>query len=332
LIDLGFARRPLLEPNLNSDGLACFVVGLMGLVLVETAIFKEPTHSPRNPGDPHAHEAMQAQPRVPRAALPVAPRIWHNGKRWLAALGNLGIVGGLFSLGWRVYARHTIGLAMAVCYLILPYSRIALLDSGQLVAASLFVLALSAYRKPAAAGALVGAGAAWMPAAFGLIPLWAGFYWGRGAWRFLLVALSILTVALLATWQWPEVSLWMRALGARRLSEAGLLPGSEIPRAGSFWTRVEPAYRLPVFVLYVALVAIVSIWPLRKNIGQLMALSAVLLLASQFWYLDEGGTLVVLYLPMVLGMVFRPIRAHARHGTSHGWIDVSAACPPRRRS
>jgi hypothetical protein len=38
----------------------------------------------------------------------------------------------------------------------------------------------------------------------------------------------------------------------------------------------------------------------------LIALTAALLVASQFWYLDEGGTLVLMYLPMVLLMIFRP--------------------------
>jgi hypothetical protein len=38
----------------------------------------------------------------------------------------------------------------------------------------------------------------------------------------------------------------------------------------------------------------------------LIALSAALLVASQFWYLDKGGTLVLLYLPLLLLMMFRP--------------------------
>ena len=31
-----------------------------------------------------------------------------------------------------------------------------------------------------------------------------------------------------------------------------------------------------------------------------------LLVASQFWYLDKGGTLVMLYLPLAIAMMFRP--------------------------
>ena len=35
-------------------------------------------------------------------------------------------------------------------------------------------------------------------------------------------------------------------------------------------------------------------------------MSAALLVASQFWYLDMGGTLVMLYLPLTIAMMFRP--------------------------
>ena len=103
----------------------------------------------------------------------------------------------------------------------------------------------------------------------------------------------------------PEFGFWARDLGARSLGEAGLLPGSEEPAAESFWTGVDPAYRLPVLVLYLAFV-VVAVWPMGKNLGQLIAMSAALLLGSQFWYLDDGGALIVLYLPMILLLVFRP--------------------------
>ena len=65
-------------------------------------------------------------------------------------------------------------------------------------------------------------------------------------------------------------------------------------------------YRLPVLIGYLALVVLTTIWPLDKNLGELIALSAALLVASQFWYLHRGGTLVVLYLPLFLLMMFRP--------------------------
>ena len=78
------------------------------------------------------------------------------------------------------------------------------------------------------------------------------------------------------------------------------------PPTGSFWVGIDPSYRLPVLIAYLALVIVTMIWPAGKNLGELIALSAALLVASQFWYLDKGGTLVLLYLPLVILMMFRP--------------------------
>ena len=69
---------------------------------------------------------------------------------------------------------------------------------------------------------------------------------------------------------------------------------------------IDPSFRLPVLILYFALVIIFSILPADKNLAELIALSAALLVASQFWYLDKGGALVMLYLPLVIAMMFRP--------------------------
>ncbi len=60
------------------------------------------------------------------------------------------------------------------------------------------------------------------------------------------------------------------------------------------------------------MVVVTTLWPAEKNLGELIALSAALLVASQFWYLDEGGTLVLLYLPLVLLMMFRTNLASKR--------------------
>jgi hypothetical protein len=104
----------------------------------------------------------------------------------------------------------------------------------------------------------------------------------------------------------PGLSRWAEAMGARGLAEAGLLPGLEPVSTAGLWSGIDPVYRLPVLVGYLAMVLLVSVWPLKKNLGELIALSAALLLASQFWYLEKGGTMVLLYLPLLLLMMFRP--------------------------
>ena len=52
LIDLGLARRPLLEPNLNAAGLACLALGMLGLLVVETVSLPVDEGVARNPADP----------------------------------------------------------------------------------------------------------------------------------------------------------------------------------------------------------------------------------------------------------------------------------------
>jgi hypothetical protein len=72
------------------------------------------------------------------------------------------------------------------------------------------------------------------------------------------------------------------------------------------WTGAHWAYRLPVFVLYVAFLIGITFWPSPKNLSHLIALSAAVLIGVQFWYADRGGVYVLWYLPLVLLLVFRP--------------------------
>jgi hypothetical protein len=321
-VDLGLSRRPLLEPNLNAAGLACLSIGMLGLLVVETVSLTVKEGAGRNPAG-HGGAGPQPPPadtlvangaRVAAEMMKMGPlpnKLRHSPaqvvlSRVLASLAHLGLVAGLILVGWRHFERPIAGLAVATCYLLLPYTRIALVDSGQLVPAALIVTAIAVYSRAAVAGALIGMAAGWMPACLALVALWAGFYQGRERWRFAAVAIVLVATGAALAWAAPSVALWSRAMGARSLAEAGLLPHVEAPREGSFWSGIDVAYRLPVLILYLAMVIVTSIWPAKKNLGELIALSAALLVASQFWYLDKGGTLVLLYLPLVLLMMFRP--------------------------
>ncbi len=145
-----------------------------------------------------------------------------------------------------------------------------------------------------------------MPACIGLIPLWAGFYRHRGFWRFTSIGLAVAITCGVLGLTVPGLDSWARVLGARSLAEAGLLPGAEAPTTGSFWLGIDPSYRLPVLISYLALVIALTLLPSEKNLGELISLSAALLVSSQFWYLAAGGTLIVLYLPLIILMMFRP--------------------------
>lgn len=318
-LDLGLTRRPLLEPNLNAAGLACLSVGMLSLLVAETISLPVDEGEARNPAAPSGRDtppppgARDANSAVnqllkktplPPALKPNPPQVILS--RVLASLAHLGLVAGLIVVGWKHFERAIAGLAVATCYLLSPYTRIALVDSGQVVPAALIVGALAVYTRPAIAGVLIGLAAGWMPACLGLVPLWAGFYRKRGWIRFTSVSLGIIAGCGLLSAFIPGLARWARALGARSLAEAGLLPGVDPPSSGSFWTEIDASYRLPVLIAFLALVLVTSLWPAEKNLGELIALSAASLIASQFWYLEEGGTMVLLYLPLVLLMMFRP--------------------------
>ena len=323
VLDLGLTRRPLLEPNLNASGLLCLSVGLLGLLLAETVSLSVEDGAAMNPAEPSGREdrppmapgpdhpaVQQAVEQVIKIApLPSSlkrelPQVILQ--RVLAVLAHLALVLGLLAIGWRHFERPITGMAMAACYLVLPYTRMALVDSGQLIAAALIVGAVFWHGRPALAGVLIGLAAGWIPACLGLIALWFGFFLGRGAVRFIAVAVAVVSVcALLGLWV-PGLGEWARALGARSIAEVGLLPQYEPPSSGSFWITIDSSYRLPVLIAYVALVIVTMLWPAEKNLAELIALSGALLVASQFWYLDKGGALVMLYLPLAITMMFRP--------------------------
>lgn len=325
LIDLGLTRRPLLEPNMNAAGLTCLAIGILGLSLSETVSLPVGEGTARNPAEPGGRiDPPPAGSTGPNSTInkvlknaPLPSSLKANRpqvilSRVLASLAHLGLVAGLITVGWWHFDRPIAGLAMATCYLILPYTRIALVDSGQLVPAALIVAAVAFYNRPALAGVLIGLAAGWMPACLGLVALWAGFYRGRGGLRFASLGLAVVTTGAGLAQLFPDLAVWSRALGARSLAEAGLLPIVEAPITGSFWSEIDMAYRHTVLIAYVFLVGVSTLWPMEKNLGELIALSAALLVASQFWYLDEGGTLVLLYLPLILLMMFRPNLAGKR--------------------
>lgn len=321
LLDLGLSRRPLLEPNLNATGLGCLAVGVAGLLLAETVNLPIDKGAERNPADspsrtiqtsPKTSPSTEAVSQILRhAALPLSPELQRSPPqdilaRILAGISHLMLVVSLIAIGRKHFERISLGLAVATCYLILPYTRVAIVDTGQLVAAALVTAAIWGHTRPVLSGLLIGLAGGWMPACVGLVPLWFGFYRGRGARGFAIASVTVILGCVLIGRSVPELAEWARALGARSPAEAGFGPAEPMPWLESFWTGVEPVYRWPVLIVYVALVAVVTFWPAGKDLGELISLSAALLIASQFWYLDRGGTLVVLYLPLLLLMMFRP--------------------------
>jgi hypothetical protein len=324
-LDLFLARRPLLEPNLNAPGLLCLSVGVLGLMLAETVSLSVEEGAGRNAAEPSGREDRASAATGEHTAavqkviksVPLPARLRQQQPqvivaRVLASLAHVGIVLFLLGIGWRNFERPLTGMAMVACYLLLPYTRMMLVDSGQLIPAALIAAAVFWHVRPALAGALIGLAAGWVPACLGLIALWCGFFRGRGAARFTVVAAVVVAVCAVVGYSIPELQNWARALGARSIDEVGLFPQFEPRPTGSFWTNIDSSFRLPVLIGYLAFVIFTMFWPAEKNLPELIALSVALLVASQFWYLDKGGTLVMLYLPLAIVMMFRPTVAIKR--------------------
>ena len=145
--DLGLrAQVSLLEPNLNSSGLLCLSVGVLSLLLAETISLPVEQGGGRNPAEPSGREdrgkatgdaAAGPLAEIPQGIKDSLPGPLQNKtpqvivSRVLASIAHLGLVLGLIGIGWRLFERPLTGIAMAACYLLLPYTRMALVDSGQ---------------------------------------------------------------------------------------------------------------------------------------------------------------------------------------------------------
>lgn len=344
ILDIALTRRPVLEPNLNPAGLTCLGMGILGLLLLETVTLPSDSGAARNPAaltpDEQPKESLpgSADLEIPykmAVERTLLPEVLKRSplevvlSRILAVLAHLAIVGGLYYIGWKHFEQRTAGLAAATCYLLLPYTRIALVDSGQLVASALIVASIAFFQRPGLTGLLIGVATCWIPACAGLIPLWAGFHrQNSGATRFVLSSVGLILLLYMLGRVVPGIESWGHALLARSWQDAGLLPFLELePRGNSFWNGIDPVFRLPVLIAYGFLVALLALLPWRKDLGILISQSAALMVAAQYWFLNGGGTLIVLYLPLLLLMMFRPTLLATRL-TSRPYADVASARTP----
>src|SRR5262249_23698393 len=194
-------------------------------------------------------------------------------ERGLAMTCPAAVVVGLLLIGVRHFGDRSAGIAMAGLYLLLPYTAYHIGQFHHVWPAAFVTWAAFFYRRPGVSGWLLGlaAGSAFFPAL--LFPLWAGFYSRRGTGRFALsfltaTAVSVGVVALILWWDGRAASSVASALN---LSD---WQPWKVPQAESLWTGAHWAYRLPVFVLYVAFLIGITVWPSPKNLSHLIALSA----------------------------------------------------------
>jgi hypothetical protein len=302
-VDLALVRRPALGANLSFGGLAWLGVALF-VCLVSVAA-RAPEESSNLVGKKPAPVA-EMERRVETVAGDVAgseTRFWVE--RGLAIGCHLAIVTGLIVIGWRHFQDVYTGLAAATFYLLLPYTALHVGQLHHVWPIALLVWAAAAYRLPTVAGLFLGlaAGSVYFPVL--VFPLWLNFYWKRGAGRFALffslaASLSLTVVGLV---MWLEGNLSANLESALKLSDWQVW---RPPTTEGFWKGVQWAYRIPVFIAYLAMVITTAIWPSPKNLAHVLALTAAVLIGIQFWYADQGGLYVLWYLPLLLLLVFRP--------------------------
>ena len=221
-----------------------------------------------------------------------------------AIVGQIAIVLGILLIGWHHFENFSIGVAAATLYLLIPYVAQMPSRLDHIIPAALIVWAIYAWRVPTLAGFLIGlAGAVSYYPGF-LIPLWCGFYWSRGMYRFLIASLG--TAAILLSLAIPLAG----GIGpfVSQLGDIFGFVGVFNRNADSIWTMKSYTvwYRFPVLVLYCMMVLVLAFWPTVKNLGTLISSVAVLMLGAQFCQPFQGGLYMAWFLPMLILTVFRP--------------------------
>jgi hypothetical protein len=313
LIDLTLVRRPALAPNLNFGGLA-WLGGALAVFMIFVAVkqTEAPDVGKVTTAVTEVERLVGQQLRHSAAVMKVGSEV--PVRATLALFCHLAVITALVVIGCRHFQDAHIGMAAAALYLLLPYTAIHISQYHHVWPSALLVWAVACYRKPMLAGLLIGlaAGFAFFPLL--VLPVWLSFYrGGRGAGRFLLTLLLIAFISF-------GIHVWWEGGLLSSLRAAFSDPawqGWEKASTEGFWhradgTSVHWAYRLPVFIAYLAFLVTTTFWPTPKNLAQTIALTAALVIGVQFWYADQGGVYVLWYLPLLLLLMFRPNLADRR--------------------
>ncbi len=313
VFDLALVRRPAVTANMNIHALSWFgvalYVGLTAVALRPTPDQREQEQVGRKPAsieqaqDTATAVVQQAQTSNGSDASPAAVRFW--AVRGLAMLCHTAVLVGLVMIGWRHFGDITAGVGAAALYTLLPYTAYNIGQVHHVWPTAFLVWAVYCYRRPTVAGWLLGLAAGTSVFPLALFPLWFGFYSRRGASRFGLafLAAAVLSVGVTALVLWIDGPTGQGLVSALHLTD--WKPWTA-PTTESIWNGSHWAYRLPLFVLFVGFVVAVAFWPTPKNLSHLLAQSAAVLIAIQFWHGDRGGQYVLWYLPLLLLMIFRP--------------------------
>jgi len=337
LLDPLLVRRPLLDPNLSLGGLIFLGICLM-LLLFANIVSSKPTPeelsmvkstismAKREAADDADTQYLRKRgPGYQMLFLVAVISVFSdvedanntttgetgaqaNIERYILVLKSLAIisqsliVAGLIFFAIQNFNSLYIGVGIASIYLMLPYTAIYTGHVEHALPSALMLWALVCFRKPALAGIFIGlaTGASYYP--LFLLPLWVSFYWDRGAKRFsIFFAVTILLCVCSLIFTSISGSDFLQQLQKMFGFWQPLMEGLEgIWALG--WDRV---WRLPLLIAFVILSFSFAAWPTTKDIGILVAYSAAIMIAVQFWHGFGGGLFAAWYLPMMLLAIFR---------------------------
>jgi hypothetical protein len=324
MFDAAFTRRPRLEQNLNPAGMVflCASAFLFQTTKIMTdppdaaavrtvrgadELLKRQDASDLQPADPKS-ETGPAGRLLATPVVPLAGGAEIAAARAMAIFSHLAVILGLIAVGRWHFSDTNLGLAMAALYLLLPCTAYDVSRVNHILPAALIVWAVAAHRQPIMAGVLLGLACGTVFFPIFLLPIWVAFYWKRGALKFgmaLVLTGAVLLGSLILT-SADSMSFKRQTLGSidwtvlKFQADAGV----------GFWNMYDSAYRIPVFATFLVLLVALTIWPLRKNLEHLLAHSAAIVVATQFWYPHQGGIYVLWYLPLMLVVTFRPRLNH----------------------
>ena len=326
-------RRPLLEQNLNSAGMAFLAISVF-VLLINKALTEPPPQGTletvrRADELRKRQDTSQEQPKTDKDPAGPTTRVFaapvvaasdiavsggssepelrrvveQNAARATAVMAHVAVVLGLWFLGKRLFGDVNSGLAMATLYLLLPCTAIDVGKVNHVLPAALIVWALVAYRSPLIAGGLMGLACGTLMFPFFLLPLWAVFYGKQGAGRFVaaLGAVAAVLAASLLLTSADSDSFTKQILGS--IDWSSLTLSSD---AAGLWSSYSGAYRIPVMVAFFVMLLILTFLPREKNLEHLLGHSTAIVVATQLWYPQQGGAYVLWYLPLLLAVVFRP--------------------------
>ena len=285
LLDLTLVRRPALGPNLNLSGLA-WLGGALFVSLVAVAV-RQPVRPRPDEGQHHRSAPSASTPRRPSSPMRRSPpsASWRCCaiSAWSSALVlSAGGTSRTSTRAWPPPPSTCSCLTPSCCC---PTRPLRFSRWHHVWPMALVVWAVFTYRRPLLAGAFLGLAAGTTFFLVVTLPAWVSFYRGRGAGRFLLsfVVSAGLGLAVLGGILWLNGELpsslqsdWTKFVWQPWKQPDPATPGFWQDMPSQSVARMPAAYRVPVFIASMALVAMSLVWPSPKNLAHVLALSAAM--------------------------------------------------------